>query len=146
MKSNVVRIPILTCPELFNYIVEEDIVVEDEDTVIHGETPLDDDERDAGDIPVRRLDDFVIYDIESYEVVPLARLLEVPFSSRKFSASGLVKSWIEPDSDSDSGDDFGGIFFDPKCEKYSLSRIREFSIHSPGDYKGGLDKCVYFLF
>lgn len=131
--------------------MEEDNVVEDEDTVIHGETPLDHDERDAGDIPVRRLDDFVIYDIESYEVVPLARLLEVSFSSRKFSASGLVKSWIEPDSeeesdtDSDSGDDFGGIF-DPKCEKYSLSRIREFSIHSPGDYKGGLDRCVYFLF
>ncbi len=132
--------------------MEEDIVVEDEDTVIHGETPLDDDERDAGDIPVRRLDDFVIYDIESYEAVPLACLLEVSFSSRKFSASGFVKPWIEQDSedesdsDSDSGDEFGGIFFDPKCEKYSLSRIREFSIHSPGDYKGELDRFVYFLF
>lgn len=136
-----------SAPEAYIYTMEEDIIVEDEDTVIHGENPLDDDERDAEILPVRRLDDFVIYDIESYEAVPLASLLEIPFSSRKFSASGLVKALMEEDSDSDSdsdsGDEFGGTFFDSKCERYSLSRIREFSLHSPGHRKGELDRFVY---
>lgn len=124
--------------------------MEDEHTVIQGETPLDDDEREAGDIPVRLLDDFLIYDVESLEAVPLAILMELQYSPRKFSASGLVKPWIEQDSDdeeddeedSDTEDCKSKIQLQPVWERLNLNLIIEFSIYSPGNRKGELDKFV----
>lgn len=123
--------------------------MEDEDIFIQGENPLDDDEKDAGDIPVRLLEDYVIYDMNSLEAVPLASLLNTSRSKCPFSASGLVKPWIEEDSDdsddsedTDSEDDRGRISVEPQWDRFSLSEIREFAVHSPGNSKGKLDEYV----
>lgn len=123
--------------------------MEDEDTIIQGETPFDDDEKDEGDLPVRLLEDFVIYDTDSMEAVPLASLLSISCLKCPFSASGLVKPWIEEGSDdSDDTDDTenedgrGRIFVEPQGDRLSLSLIREFSVHSPSNCKGKLDECV----
>jgi hypothetical protein len=123
--------------------------MEDEDIVIHGETPLDDDERDEGEIPVRLLEEFVVYDMNSLEAVPLASLLKVPHSKCVLSASGLVKPWIEEDSededdseDSENEDDRSRMSVDPQWDRFSLSQIREFSVHSPSGRNGKLDVYV----
>lgn len=121
-----------------------EVILENEDIVIEGETPLDDDERDEGEIPVRLLEDFVIYDINSLEAVPISSLLEIPSSRHAFSASGLVKPWVEEDSedesgDSESDDDRGRMSVDPQWNRLSLSQICDFSVHSPSSKKGKLD-------
>lgn len=123
--------------------------MEDEDTIIQGENPLDDDEKDEGDLPVRLLEEFVIYDINSREAVPLASLLNISRSKHAFSASGLVKPWIEEDSDdsddsddSENDDDRDRISVERQWERLSLSLIRELSVHNPGKSKGKLDECV----
>ena len=142
-------------PFVYTHDDDVDVVMEDEYTVIQGETPLDDDEREAGDLPVRLLDDFVIYDVESLEAVPLAILMELQYSPRKFSASGVVKPWIERDSDDDDDDDDDDseteacksrIQLQPVWERFILNLIVEFSIHSPGNRKGELDEFVYLNF
>src|SRR6266511_3450218 len=153
--------PQVSCPknefvEPFIYTHDDnvDVVMEDEHTIIDGETPLDDDEKEAGDIPVRLLDDFVIYDIESLEAVPLAILMELEYSPRKFSASGLVKPWVEQDSDDeeeeegDSGteDNKSRIQLQPVWERLSLNPIIELVIHIPGNRKGELDEFVVLIF
>jgi len=127
-----------------------EVFLENEDIVIEGETPLDDDEIDEGEIPVRLLEDYVIYDIDSHEAVPLSRLLEVPYSRSEFSASGVVKPWTEEDSDDESGDsenedNRSRMSVDPQWNRLSLSQIFEFSVHSPSSRKGKLDgyDCSY---
>jgi len=121
-----------------------EVFLESEDIVIEGETPLDDDERDEGEIPVRLLEDFVVYDMKSHEAVPLSTLLEIPYSSSAFSASGVAKAWIEEDSDdesedSENEDDRSRMSVDIQWNRLSLSQICEFSVHSPSSRKGKLD-------
>jgi DNA (cytosine-5)-methyltransferase 1 len=125
-----------------NYMTTE-VILENEDIVIEGETPLDDNERDEGEVPVRLLEDFIIYDINYLEAVPISRLLEVPSSRHAFSASGLVKPWVEEESgdeseDSENEDDRGRMSVDLQWDRLSLSQICEFSVHSPSR-KGKLD-------
>jgi DNA (cytosine-5)-methyltransferase 1 len=126
-----------------------EVILENEDIVIEGETPLDDEERVEGEIPVRLLEDFVIYDINSLEAVPLASLLKISHSDCAFSASGLVKPWAEADSDgenesedSEDEDDQGRMSVNPQWDRLSLSQICEFSVHSPNSRKGKLDQYV----
>jgi DNA (cytosine-5)-methyltransferase 1 len=132
-----------------NYMTTE-VFLENEDIVIEGETPLDDDERDEGEVPVRLLEDFIIYDINSHEAVPLSSLLEIPYSRSAFSASGVAKAWIEEDSDDESDDlenedDRSRMSVDSQWNRLSLSQICEFSVHSPSSKKGKLDgyDCSY---
>lgn len=128
-----------------NYMTTE-VLLEDEDIVIHGEVPLEEDERDAGDVPVRLLEEFVIYDLNSLEAVPLERLLKVADPRcPPFSASGLVKPWIEKDTDDEEDSDYednrGCMFADHQWDRLSLSQIREFSVHSPSR-RGRLDGYI----
>jgi hypothetical protein len=129
-----------------DYLTTE-VLLEDENIIIHGETPFGDDERDSDNIPIRLLEDVVIYDLNSLEAVPLARLLKIQDSKHAFSASGLVKPWIEEDSD-DEGDsedtenEADRFSVEPQWDRLSLSRIREFSVHSPSSNQGRLDEYV----
>ncbi|KAG9318606.1 hypothetical protein JVU11DRAFT_699 [Chiua virens] len=87
------------------HVPSEHEFVEGPDIQIIGETdPLDNDRDD--DVPVRILTDFSIYEYTTRQMVPVARLLELPHNpSLSFSASGCVKAWIDPDNENDDDDD-----------------------------------------
>lgn len=128
----------------------EDDVNENEDLVIRGESQGDDD--DDEDLPVRVLDDFVVYTSEASEAVSIAELLQLEYSSQTYLASGLVRPWIDPEDDSEDSEDSGdeGDTVDHRKasssedrDRVSLSKILELNLHpsSDGDYP--IDPCVY---
>ncbi len=110
------------------YRISDDEVLENAD-LFSGETPPD---SNTDDIPVRRLDDFVIYDWDSLCLVPISVLLHLDSdcsdSGRRYGASGLVQPWID-DSDSDSDDDGEGA----TAQRIGLSPILELNVHNFSD-------------
>jgi DNA (cytosine-5)-methyltransferase 1 len=101
-----------------------------------GETPVDEDE---GDIPVRILQDFSIYNMETFELVSVAELLNLQFSRSTFGSSGMVKPWIDEFDDSSKESDTSSN--NPEDGDYvKLSKILELNIHDLSDDGKELDR------
>ncbi|KAG6876747.1 hypothetical protein C0993_000724 [Termitomyces sp. T159_Od127] len=83
--------------------------------------------------------------MSSNELVPVAELLGLQYDSRKFSASGLVRAWIDEDADEDGLDDDN----EESDEEFSsskrvrLSTILEFDVHSTSEVTGNPDSKMY---
>ena len=118
------------------YEAFNDEIIEDEDLFVAGETPVGENE---DDIPVRVLQDFSIYDMETSELVSVADLLELQFSRSTFGSSGLVKPWIdESDESSNESDTSSNSSEDGDYVK--LSKILELNIHDLSDDGKELDR------
>ncbi|KAG6814585.1 hypothetical protein H0H92_000114 [Tricholoma furcatifolium] len=126
--------------DLNTYEVSVDEIPEDADLIIPGETIFDPSDSSDGvtDVPVRVLDDFSIYDLSTLELVPVAQLLQLKYTS-KIGASGLAKAWVDEDGDEleDDGDDFDGEGV--QDERVKLSTILEFSVHDISEATGKPD-------
>jgi hypothetical protein len=132
------------------YEVMDDELLEDDDLVIPGETLLDDSsstESDSsrGDVPVRLLQDFTIYDMSTNEAVPVGELMYLKYLDKVFGASGLAKPWVENDvddvdeGDTDSDDNAVGSNL---SERVKLSKLLEFDIHHYSEVSKSLDRFV----
>ncbi|KAF4603394.1 hypothetical protein EYR38_003807 [Pleurotus pulmonarius] len=108
-------------------------VDEDETLVIEGETPQD--EYDSGsddDIPIRILTNFCIYEGSHPEDLTVPDpLFAEPFPEGVFRASGNVRAYVEPDSDTD-GDESCAPANTTVGLMVRLSPILELNFH---DYK-----------
>lgn len=132
------------------YELMDDELLEDEDLVIPGETSLNDStvtESDSSqdDVPVRLLQDFVIYDMSTNVAVPVGELMSLKYVDRSFGASGFVKPWIddideEDDDDSDSDDN---VVHSNLSERVKLSKLLEFDIHHYSNVSKSLDSKIY---
>lgn len=124
----------LTGNPLYEALYDE--FIEDEDIFVVGETPVDE---DTGDIPIRLLRDFSIYNMDTFELVSVAELLELQFSRSTFGSSGMVKPWInEYDDSSNESDAPSNSSEDGDYVK--LSKILEFNIHDLSDDGKELDR------
>jgi DNA (cytosine-5)-methyltransferase 1 len=99
---------------------------------IPGETEPELDDVDTV-IPVRLLDDFTIYDWDTLRLVPIADLLDLGPSTH-YGASGLVRPWVDDDTDDDSDE---GEFSSPPAIK--LAPIIELNVHHFTPLTGSLD-------
>ncbi|RDB21087.1 DNA (cytosine-5)-methyltransferase 1A [Hypsizygus marmoreus] len=138
--------------EPFVYEIMDDELLEDDDLVIPGETNLETstssgtDDSD-NDIPIRLLQDFTIYDVSNNTAIPIGELTGLKYTSKKYGASGLVKSWtddnsLEDDEDEDEGDGARNL---PSNigERVKLATILEFDIHSYSEVTKTLDSKIY---
>lgn len=108
--------------------------VEDEfteyDFLVPGEIPPE--AGDEGDedpcIPVRVLSDFTIFDEDTMELVPVGQLLHLDYADASYIASGLVKPWVDPDSDDEDGSDNDSPVYEAD-DRLRCSPILEISIH-----------------
>lgn len=117
---------------------------------IIGETdPADlsaDSDDEHGDIPVRLLTDFTIYEMETCDLVPVAELLQIQFNTSKiYGASGKVKPYVEEeDDDDDSIDDDDNSSLQGYRGKgdqiVKLSKIVEFDLHHVSSRQKKLDR------
>ena len=114
-----------------------DEFIEDKDLFVAGETPVDEDE---GDIPVRLLQDFSIYNMETFELVSVAELLELQFSRSTFGSSGMVKPWIDEFDDGSNESDTSSNSPEDDGDYVKLSKILEFNIHDLSDDGKELDR------
>ena len=129
------NIPILTGNPLYEALNDE--FIEDKDLFIVGETPVDEDE---GDIPVRLLQDFSIYNMETFELVSVAELLELQFSRSTFGSSGMVKPWIDEYGDTSNESDTSSNSPEDDGDYVKLSKILELNIHDLSDDGKELDR------
>jgi hypothetical protein len=134
----------------------DDELVEDSDLVIPGETLVEDSDIGStndghSDAPIRCLKDFTIYDLSTNKVVPIAELLSLSYSNRKFGASGLVNAWTDFDLDDDNEDedDTESISISITSrpgERVKLSQILELSTHNYSDDTKTLDRSDLSIF
>jgi DNA (cytosine-5)-methyltransferase 1 len=126
------------------YEVAADELIENEDLQVPGETdPADrseDSDRDDSDLPVRLLKDFVIYDIATLEVVPVASLVQIQYSGSDYSGSGIVEAWTEEESDDDDDEEEEEEEENSPDFCVKLSKILEFSVHHFSKRSCGLDR------
>lgn len=85
-------------------------------------------------MPVRRLDDFYIYDMSTMEVVLASVLETLNFNTVGYGASGIVRPWVEKDgtsddSDSDSEESVDIDSYD-QWDRVKLSKILEYNAHN----------------
>ena len=118
------------------YQAFNDEIIEDKDLFVAGETPVDEDE---GDIPVRILQDFSIYNMETSELVSVAELLGLQFSRSTFGSSGMVRPWID-DSDDRSNESDSPSNSSEDGDYVTLSKILELNIHDLSDDGKELDR------
>ena len=114
----------------------DDELIESAD-LLPGETPADpDDLCDEDDIPVRMLNDFVIYEWDTFRLIPITELLRLKRGLR-YGASGSVNAWTDDGTDEDSSVDESEASALPQILR--LSPILELNVHhfSPGS--NGLD-------
>lgn len=110
----------------------------EDDFLVPGETPPDEDEdEDDSDIPVRALSEFTIFDEDTLEIIPLGQLLQLDYLDSHYTASGLVKPWVDPDSDDEDEVDDESTTYEAE-NQLRCSRILEFCIH---DLKEG-EQCL----
>lgn len=126
------------------YKPSDDELVETADLKIPDESPSEeptsdsDDSEDEDDAPVRLLRNFVLYDMESFELIPAKHLRQLE-PNKNYGASGAVKAWcIDGDNQSDDGtvdgeeDENGVVVRSIACNtnpRVRLSKIEEFSVH-----------------
>jgi DNA (cytosine-5)-methyltransferase 1 len=118
------------------YEALNDEFIEDKDLFVVGETPVDE---DAGDIPVRILQDFSIYNMETLELVSVAELLELEFSRSTFGSSGMVKPWIDESDDSSNESDAPSNGSEDG-DYVKLSKILELNLYDLSDDGKELDR------
>lgn len=119
------------------YEALNDEFIEDRDLFVMGETPVDEDE---GDIPVRFLQDFTIYKMETFELVSVAELLNLQFSRSTFGSSGMIKPWIDESDDSSNESDTSSNSPEDDGDYVRLSKILELNIHDFSDDGKELDR------
>ena len=119
------------------YEALNDEFIEDRDLFVMGETPVDEDE---GDIPVRILQDFTIYKMETFELVSVAELLNLQFSRSTFGSSGMIKPWIDESDDSSNESDTSSNSPEDDGDYVRLSKILELNIHDFSDDGKELDR------
>jgi DNA (cytosine-5)-methyltransferase 1 len=100
--------------------VADDEFAENAD-LLPGETAPDLD--DLEEIPVRLLENFTIYDMDTLRLVPVTHLLDLR-PGVHFGASGLARPWVYDSVDKDSDDDDSTM---PMVVK--LSPILELNVH-----------------
>ncbi|KAH9483930.1 DNA (cytosine-5)-methyltransferase 4 [Psilocybe cubensis] len=130
-------------PAVGYYVPDHDEIVEDESPLPDETSPEDLDETN-GDIPVRILDDYTIYNTATREIIHLAQLLLLDSSDTKYSASGVAKAWIDPDSEEDevlSAEDTDEN--ETSVERLQLSKILEFCVHNLLEGQKVLDPKIY---
>ncbi|KAJ3515085.1 hypothetical protein NLJ89_g1982 [Agrocybe chaxingu] len=121
----------------FVYRIDNNDCAEDGDFIMPGETPRTDND-DKNSIPVRLLNDFVIYNAQTFQAIPIAELTEMHLGQNiMYGASGVVKPWIlpddfdEPEDEDDQSDKQDSESSVADQDRITLSRILEFNIHSP---------------
>lgn len=119
---------LIAVPAAVYYEPESDELVEDEEFLLKDETHPEDD--DDSDVPVRLLENFTVYDSATMEVIHLAQLLMLEYSNAKYGASGLVKPWVDPDSEVDEVDEDVDSRAEDCEEQLCLSNILEFCVHN----------------
>ncbi|KAG6854702.1 hypothetical protein C0991_002414 [Blastosporella zonata] len=140
-----VRLGDLSLPEgLSLYESSVDEILEDQDLIVPGETLLDELDTlvNQNDVPVRVLDDFVVFELSSNQLVSIAELLDEG-SSGKFAASGLVRAWtdddeVDVDDNEEDEEDEGN-----RDRRIQLSAILEFNFHSIIEATGDPDPKMY---
>jgi DNA (cytosine-5)-methyltransferase 1 len=120
-----------------HYEALNDEFIEDRNLFVVGETPVDEDE---DDIPVRILQDFSIYNMETFELVSVAELLNLQFSRSTFGSSGMVKPWIDESDDSSNESDTSSNSSEDDGDYVKLSKILELNIHDFSDDGKELDR------
>jgi DNA (cytosine-5)-methyltransferase 1 len=126
---------VLTGNPLYEALNDE--FIEDKDLFVVGETPVDEDE---GEVPVRILQDFSIYNMETLELVSVAELLHLQFSRSTFGASGMAKPWIDEFDDSSNESDTASNSSEDDGDYVRLSKILELNIHDFSDDGEELDR------
>jgi len=134
------------------YDVADDELIEDGNLQIIGETDPnelseDGDSDTQSEVPVRLFKDFVIYDLATNEVVPVAALTQVLYdSSNCYGASGTVEAWRDDDNgdeDDDGVDDLEDLEEEESyTQRVKLSRIMEFNVHHFRRTHRSLDRYV----
>ena len=135
----------LTCliaVEAYIYQVATDEVEESSDLEVRGELFDEDEDSDCDSddevVPVRLLDDFTIYDSLTNQVVPTAVLPSLCPSGTSFSASGIVRRWVEdhhgwsddePEDDDDTESDSSSSRPKNSPDRVKLTEILEFNCH-----------------
>lgn len=131
-------------PQVY-YEVSDDELLEDNCLLIPGETPLEDSgtissssSETETDVPIRLLQDFSIYNLNTNQLVFVGELLSLPDSTKQqFGASGLVNAWtVVDDDEEDYFSDTASVSTGRLGERVKLSSILEFSIH---DFSESLD-------
>lgn len=111
----------------YHEVDEDEDVVLPEETVPHKYNP--------DEIPVRVLQDFVLYEIETRRLVRT----EVVDDSGKYGASGVASPWVDDDdeslSDAEEVDDesLSEPSNAPEKQRLCLSGILEVNVHHPDD-------------
>lgn len=103
------------------YTVAGDETIESA-ALLPGETEPELDDFD-NEIPVRLLDNFTIYDCDTFRLVPIEDLLDLGPSTH-YGASGLVRPWTGDGTDDDSDED---DTFSPLA--IELTPIIELNVH-----------------
>ncbi|KAL0066508.1 hypothetical protein AAF712_006551 [Marasmius tenuissimus] len=111
---------------------------EDENLIVPGEDVQERGFEDDEDIPVRLLTDFSIYDYSAGLLVEFATLDDSDLESCSFTASGIVRPWLEPDED-----DAVDVEQDFDYPRVKLSRLLELDIHHYNDDVGRFDGKIY---
>ena len=116
---------------------------ENADLLIPGEDDPDEDPDDEDDVPVRLLNDFAVYSADTLVLVSIAELLQLEYSQKAYRASGVVRPWIDPESDSsdidNDPDDDSDVISENGRDRISLSDVLEFNIHAQSEGKYRVD-------
>lgn len=112
------------------------------------------DSDEEGDIPIRVLNDFTVYDIESNEMVPIGQLLALKYGPASFGASGIAQPRIDDlddededgDGDGDGESDSNLVAQRDRGQRLKLSKILELDIHHFSDETKRLDRLMPDLF
>ncbi|KAJ3540965.1 hypothetical protein NMY22_g4087 [Coprinellus aureogranulatus] len=126
---------------LYRYEVSVDEIPESADLKIQGEDPLSDSDDEEGDsdideerdVPVRLLDNFTIYNMHTFEVIPTTELLQglgvegFPCGC-DYAASGEVRPWTEQ-SPEDASDDEVELGVESWHNRVRTTRITCFNVH-----------------
>ena len=134
-----------------HYEVKDGELVEDENLQIIGETDpqefsaTSDDGLVAEDMPLRLLNEFVIYNLATQEIVHVGALLELNFAGHltEYGASGIVEAWADDEDmepENEEGDASEMTF---PSQTVKLSRIVEFNVHHVSHRTNKLDGFAF---
>ncbi|KAJ8455520.1 hypothetical protein ONZ45_g18926 [Pleurotus djamor] len=141
-------------PQLSNYYVPpRSFLREDDNPRILGESShgAPDASNDDEDVPIRTLDNFVIYDIRSGELVS-PNFLVTSCPPGKYGAAGLVRPHTHPDTDDEDDEEPQRMYQPPKPgpdvhsgQFVQLSPIKKLNLHDFMESERRFDPRVYIL-
>lgn len=149
MTSQVVHNLVLhSCPHLINlfkdttYPLVEDDIPEDELQVLGEVLGEDEEDLDTESIPVRVLDNFVIFEHGNRSIVPVESLCSLPFTTIHYSASGEVRPHeLDDPSELDDLEEQSVATTLGSLQRVELSQILDINLHHY-DSESGLDWLV----